>query len=544
MKTRAQLEQENHQIESELAQIRQALLSQESRYEAALEAKNQALESKDQFIEQLKQALILERNARFAASSESSRSLQLELFNEAEQECEPASTDTDAGDDSDEDGLIDVPAHQRKRGGRKPLPENLPRIDVIHDLPEADKCCPHDGQALAFIGDKVSEQLDIVPMKIQVIRHIRKQYACPHCKAKGEAMIKTAVKPKQAIEKSQASAGLLAYIATAKYADGLPLYRQSSILKRCDIDLDRTTMANWMIRCGQLVQPLINRIEECMLEQPYVHIDETPVQVLNEAGKAAQSKSYMWVRCAGPPGQQMVLFDYDPSRSGSVPKRLLADYQGAIMADGYAGYDGLCREQGIKRLGCWAHARRRFVEAAKVAGKRRKNSKAEYALKLIARLYAIEKQLKQEAADTSRRYRQRQARSRLVIDKLRAWLDQTQPQVAPKTALGKALHYLQHQWPRLIAYLDDGAYPIDNNPVENAIRPFAIGRKNWLFSTSVDGAKASANLYSLIETAKANGLEPYAYLKQIFTAIPNAQTFDDIDPLLPQNMSTYKPRST
>ncbi len=281
-----------------------------------------------------------------------------------------------------------------------------------------------------------------------------------------------------------------------------------------------------------------------MLEQPYVHIDETPVQVLNEAGKAAQSKSYMWVRCAGPPGQQMVLFDYDPSRSGSVPKRLLADYQGAIMADGYAGYDGLCREQGIKRLGCWAHARRRFIEAAKVAGKRRKNSKAEYALKLIARLYAIEKQLKQEAADTSRRYRQRQARSRLVIDKLRAWLDQTQPQVAPKTALGKALHYLQHQWPRLIAYLDDGAYPIDNNPVENAIRPFAIGRKNWLFSTSVDGAKASANLYSLIETAKANGLEPYAYLKQIFTAIPNAQTFDDIDPLLPQNMSTYKPRST
>ena len=533
MKTRAQLEQENHQI-------RQALLAQEGRYQAVLESKNQALESKDHFIEQLKQALILEHNARFAASSESSRSLQLELFNEAEQECESTPIDTDAGDDPDGDGLIDVPAHQRKRGGRKPLPENLPRIDVIHDLPEAQKCCPHDGQALTFIGDKVSEQLDIVPMKIQVIRHIRKQYACPCC----EGMIKTAAKPKQAIEKSQASAGLLAYIATAKYADGLPLYRQSSILKRCDISLDRTTMANWMIRCGQLVQPLINRIEERLLEQPYVHIDETPVQVLNEAGKAAQSKSYMWVRCAGPPGQQMVLFDYDPSRSGSVPKRLLADYQGAIMADGYAGYDALCREQGIKRLGCWAHARRRFVEAAKVAGKKRKNNKAEYALKLIAQLYVIEKQPKQETADTDRRYRQRQARSRLVIDKLHEWLDQTQPQIAPKTALGRALYYLRHQWPRLIAYLDDGEYPIDNNPVENAIRPFAIGRKNWLFSTSVDGAKASANLYSLIETAKANGLEPYAYLKHVFAAIPNAQTFDDIDPLLPQNMRVCKPRAT
>ena len=466
MKSRAQLEQENHQF-------RQALLAQEARYEAVIEHKNTALENKDAFIEQLKQALILARNTRFAASSESLRSLQLDLFNEAEQEDDAVQIDT-------EDDLISVPRHQRRRGGRKPLPEDLPRIEVIHDLDDEDKLCPHDGHALKFISDKISEQLDIIPMQIQVIRHIRRQYACPCC----EGMIKTAAKPKQPIEKSQASAGLLAYIATAKYADSLPLYRQSTILKRFGIELDRTTLANWMIKCGKLVQPLINRLEESLLSQPYLHMDETPVQVLKEVGKTAQSKSYMWVRSGGPPGEKVILFDYDPSRSGSVPKRLLADYQGALMVDGYEGYAGVCQTQNLIRLGCWAHARRKFVEASKV-GARKKNTKAEYALKLIARLYTIEKQIQQARPDgineqsyAQHRYQQRQEKSRLIIDKLHDWLMQTRSQIAPKTALGKALHYLHHQWPRLVRFLDDGAYPIDNNPVENAIRPFAIGRKN------------------------------------------------------------------
>ena len=280
MKSRAQLEQENHQI-------RQTLLAQEALLESELDKQNAkhkvTLEAKDAFIEQLKQALILARNTRFAASSESLRSLQLELFNEAEQEDEPPQVDAE-GD------LVTVPRHQRRRGGRKPLPKDLPRLEVIHDLSDEDKVCPHDGHALKFISEKISEQLDIIPMQIQVIRHIRKQYACPCC----EGMIKTAAKPKQAIEKSMASAGLLAYIATAKYADSLPLYRQSTILKRFGIELDRTTLSNWMIKCGQLVQPLINRFEDHLLSQPYLHMDETPVQVLNEAGKTAQSKSYMW----------------------------------------------------------------------------------------------------------------------------------------------------------------------------------------------------------------------------------------------------------
>lgn len=494
MKTRIELEQENTHIRSLLLQK-----------EGIIESKNIALESKDAFIEQLKEALILERNRRFAKASESLRSLQSELFNESE--VEAIVTEPQADDESS----ITVPAHKRKRGGRKPLPEDLPRVEVIHDLSDADNICPHDGYALKAIGDKVSEQLDIIPMQIQVIRHIRKQYACPCC----EGFLKTAVKPKQPIEKSQASAGLLAYIAVSKYADSLPLYRQSNILGRFGIEMNRTTLANWMIKCGELVQPLINRFEEHLLEAPFIHMGETPVQVLNEAGKSAQSKSYMWVRRAGPPGDQIILFNYDASRSGSMPRRLLADYQGALMVDGYEGYEPLCREQSLIRLGCWVHARRKFVDVSKASKK--KNSQAAYAIKLITKLYAIEK-------------------SKPVIDKLKAWLDEIRPKVAPKTTLGKALHYLEHQWPRLIRYLEDGRYPIDNNPVENAIRPFALGRKNWLFSTSVPGAKASANLYSLLETAKANGLEPYAYLKQVFADLPNATSFDDVDLLLPENI--------
>jgi len=516
MQTQAELEQENTKIQTELAQIRAQLLHKESHYQTVIQ-------SKDAFIEQLKEALILARHRQFAKTTESLRSLQSELFNEPEQEAVIIDAMVDDND------TITVPTHQRKRSGRKKLPEDLPRIEVIHDLPDEEKVCPQ-GHALNAIGEKISEQLDIVPMKIQVIRHIRKQYVCPCC----NGFLKTAAKPKQPIEKSQASAGLLAYIAVSKYADSLPLYRQSTILSRFGIDMNRTTLANWMIRCGELVQPLINRFEDYLLSQPYLHMDETPVQVLNEVGKTATSKSYMWVRSAGPPENRIILFDYDPSRGGAVPRRLLADYEGALMVDGYEGYGPVCREQSLVRLGCWVHARRKFVDVSKSSKK--KNGQAVYAIKLIAKLYRIEKLLLDASPEV--RYEERLEHAKPIIGKLKIWLDETKPKVAPKTTLGNALHYLDNQWPRLIAYLQDGRYPIDNNPVENAIRPFAIGRKNWLFSASVQGAKASANLYSLIETAKANGLEPYAYLKKLLTDLPNAQSYEDVDRLLSWNTSS------
>ncbi len=504
MQTRAELEREN-------AHLRR----NESQYKITIE-------SKDHLIEILKEALILEAHRKFAKASESLRSLQSELFNEAEFDSvlEPEMEDTgEAG--------VEVPAHTRKRGGRKALPEDLPRVEVVYDLSDDEKVCDN-GHVLKQIGEKTSEQLDIIPMKVQVIRHIRKQYACPCC----QGVLKLASKPKQPIEKSQASSGLLAYIAVSKYADGLPLYRQHAILSRFGIDMNRTTLANWMIHCGELIQPLINCFEEQVLSQPVIHMDETPVQVLNEKGKPAESKSYMWVRHAGPPDQRITLFDYDPSRGGAVPRTLLAGYAGALMLDGYEGYAPVCKEQGLTRLGCWVHARRKFVDVSRCSKK--KNGQAAYAVKLIAKLYAIEKANKESNADV--RYRARLENAKPIIDQLRQWLDQTKPKVPPKSLLGKALHYLDKQWPRLIAYLEDGRYPIDNNPVENAIRPFAIGRKNWLFSASVNGAKASANLYSLIETAKANGLEPYAYLKRVFNELPNVQSYDDVEKLLPSRV--------
>jgi len=493
MKTRAELEQENAKIQDELAQARASLLNKE----AVIKAKNTALESKDVFIDQLKEALVLAQRRQFAKATETLRSLQSELFDESEVESR-----FDLPLDGSEADAVKVPAHTRKRSGRKKLPEDLPRVEIVHDLSDDEKVCPHDGSSLKLIGEKTSEQLDIIPMQIQVIRHIRKQYACDCCQQQGNAFLKTAAKPKQAIEKSQASAGLLAYIAVGKYADSLPLYRQSTILGRFGIEMSRTTLANWMIKCGELLQPLINRFEEQLLSQPYLHMDETPVQVLNEAGKAAESKSYMWVRSAGLPNQRL------------------------------EGYEPVCREQALTRLGCWVHARRKFVDVSKASKK--KNSQAAYAIKLIAKLYAIEKANKDSNSDA--RYQARLEDAKPIIEKFKLWLDETRPKVPPKTTLGKALHYLNHQWPRLIAYLEDGRYPIDNNPVENAIRPFAIGRKNWLFSASVKGAKASANLYSLIETAKANGLEPYAYLKKVFVELPNTESFDDVDRLLPINV--------
>lgn len=513
MKSRAELEQENGQIRSLLLQK-----------ELLIESKDSALESKDAFIEELKEALLLAQRRQFAKATETLRSLQSELFDEAEliiELPEPPMADN----------TVIVSNHTRKKSGRKQLPEDLPRVDVIHDLADADKVCPH-GHALKEISEKISEQLDIIPMQIQVIRHVRKQYACSCCQKDGSPFLKTATKPKQPIEKSQASAGLLSYIAVSKYADSLPLYRQSTILSRFGVDMNRTTLANWMIKCGELVQPLINRFEEQLLSQPFIHMDETPVQVLNEQGKSATSKSYMWVRSAGPPGQKITLFNYDSSRAGRVPETLLADYRGALMADGYEGYEPVCRAQGLVRLGCWVHARRKFVDVSKSSKK--KNGQAAYAIKMIAKLYAIEKPL--QSSNVESRYAERLERSKPIIDKLKIWLDETRPKVPPKSTLGKAMHYLDHQWPRLVRYLEDGCYPIDNNPVENAIRPFAIGRKNWLFSASVKGAKASANLYSLIETAKANGLEPYAYLKRVFTELPNATSFDDVDRLLPNTI--------
>ena len=475
----------------------------------------------------LQEQLNLLTAKRFGASSEKAHPDQIRLFNEAELEA--------VAPLEEEQATIEIPAHRRRPSGRKPLPPQLPRIEIVHDLAEEEKICPHDGVVLTAIGEEISEQLDIEPAKVRVLRHVRRKYACPHC----QQGVKTAALPPQPIPKSLASPGLAAHITVGKYQDGLPLYRQEKILARIGMEISRATLAFWMIQLGRLIQPVINLLRDEMLAYDILQMDETTVQVLKELGKTAQSKSYLWVQRGGPPGRPVILFDYDPSRSQSVPLRLLEGYHGYLQVDGYEGYNAIGSQRGIQLVGCMAHARRKFDEALKAQGKAHqrdptKVGHAHQGLLYIQDLYRIERELK--TATPEDRHRVRQEKAQPLLETIRTWLETVLPAVPPESLTGKALYYLHHQWPKLIRYLEDGRLSIDNNAVENAIRPFVMGRKAWLFCDTVHGAKSSANLYGLIETAKANNHEPYYYLRHVFTELPKAKSLADIEALLPFNL--------
>ena len=501
----------------------QAQIARQQRHIARLEADNRRLSTRYQSIyEQLR--LLIEQ--RFGPSTEKYRIEQADLFfDEAETLAE--------GDEPDE-ALEDESASSthstqaRRRGGRVALPPELPRVEVIHDLPEDQKICPEDGAPLKPIGQEISEQLDVIPAQIRVIRHVRLKYACPVC----EEGVTLAPQPAQPLPKSNASPALLAYVATAKYQDALPLYRQEQIFTRLGVDLSRNTLARWMIGAGHLVNPLIERLRQQLVTAAVIHMDETTVQVNTEPGRAASSTSYMWVQRAGPPERQIVLFHYEPTRAGSVPLQLLEGFTGSLITDGYEGYNAAVSRYQLTHAVCWAHARRGFIQAQKLQPKG-KRGKADKALNFITQLYAVEKQAKAQEASPQQRLALRKENSAPVIEKFHVWLQQSIAQVPPKGTLGKALGYALNHWSGLTAFLKDGRIPLDNNPAENAIRPFVIGRKNWLFSHTPHGARASAALYSLIETAKANGIEPYGYLVEVFTRLPQMNTDAEIDALLP-----------
>jgi len=484
-------------------------------------------------IERLREQVRLLLSRRFGSTSERvvEDSPQLGLFNEAEVESETASDE-----EAEREAVTSVAGHTRRRGHRRPLPAHLPREDVVHDLAASDKVCPHDGTPLEVMGEETSEQLDIVPASVRVLHHRRLTYACPCCRRH----VVTAPLPAQPIAKSQASAGLLASVAVAKYQDAVPLYRQAGQFERIGFEASRQTLASWMVRCGELVQPLVNLLRERVLDSGYVHMDETTVQVLKEPGRAPQSLSYLWVQQSGERERPVVVYDYAPSRSGEVPLALLEGFRGYLQTDGYSGYRAAVAAYGLTPLYCFAHARRYFTDALKAIGVNpnklpaKPPDKARRALKAlgyIRHLYAIEHQIRHESSDVRRAIRM--SKSVRVLDDMRQWLDELLPKMVPQTPLGQALGYLDRQWVGLTRYVEDGRLEIDNNRCENAIRPFVTGRKNWLFSDTVAGARASANLYSLIETAKANGLEPYAYLRRVFTWLPRATTVANIEALLP-----------
>jgi hypothetical protein len=366
-------------------------------------------------------------------------------------------------------------------------------------------------------------------MQVRVLRHIRKRYGCP---GSTHAPV-TAPLPPQPLPKSNASADFLAMLLTVKYVDGLPLARFENVLERHGAPVPRQTLARWVIGASRMLQPLHNLMRDALLDGAVIHMDETVVQVLKEAGRKATSNSYMWVQTGGPPGKPVVLFDYDPSRSAEVPLRLLSGYKGYLMTDGYTGYAKLARAEGVEHLVCFAHVRRRFVEAVRVqpTGKR---GRADEAVALIGKLYGIERDLK-DATDEARLLA-RQELSVPALAALKTWMETTLPTVTPQSALGKALAYMKKYWPMLERYTERGDLPIDNNRAENCIRPFVVGRKAWMFSDTPAGAHASAVIYSLVETAKACGLEPYTWLRRVIRSLPLAKTVDDVEALLPWNL--------
>ena len=503
----------------------------------------------------LEEKLRLATVRQFAPKSEKLSSLaQLDFFNEAEALGRKPDSEAQAAE-------IAVPAHTRPRGKRKPIDATLPRTRIEHDIPESQKTCAC-GCRLTRIGEVTSEQLDIEPAKACVLQHVRFKYACRTCEGTSSAApcdtpagdpgstagrprgaVITAPLPAQPLPKSNCSPGLAAFIAVSKFADGLPLYRLEGILARYRIGVSRTAMACWMIRLGDLVTPLTNLFNDIQLGYDILQMDETTVQVLKEDGRAATDKSFMWVRRGGPPGQSVILFDYAPTRAGSVPMRILEDYKGYLQSDAYAAYDKPGRRDGVRHVGCLDHARRKFVEAVKaqhaVAGFER--GLAPEALLIIRKLYAIEKLARDGEMSPEQRHTLRQDKAKPVWDELRAWLDRNLGSVPPQSLTGKAIGYLAADWPRLVRTLEDGRLEVSNVLCENAIRPFVIGRKNWLFCDTPAGAHASARLYGIVETAKAAGLEPYAYLRHVFEKLPQAVTLADIEALLPWNAVLPKP---
>lgn len=481
------------------------------------------LESKLAWFEE---QLQLARHKRFGASSEQSPD-QASLFNEAEVLIEL---------EEHEEPEAGAAAPRRKRKpGRRPLPAELPREEVIHDLAEGERVCACCGGALHPIGEARSEQLEIIPARARVIVHVRPKYACRRC----EDGIQCAPLPPQPIPKSIATPALLAWVVTGKFLDRMPLYHLEGVLARMGVDLSRTTLAEWMIRTGTLLDPLYQALHRALVSVDIVQADETTLQVLKEPGKQAQSKSYLWVYRTGT-GPPITLYEYQPGRGAEHPERFLAGFSGYLQSDGYSGYERLrAKNAAITAVGCLAHVRRKFHEAEKAHPnhKAKKGSAASRALGFIGKLYAVEKRIRDLAPEDRRRVRQDVARP--LLDAFHAWLMKTRPRVAPQSLLGEALGYALNQWPTLLTYLEDGRLEIDNNATERDIRPFVMGRRAWLFAATPKGAQASAVLYSIVRCAKANGLDPYDYLRMLFEKLPAVDPEDPeaIEALLPWRLA-------
>jgi len=432
---------------------------------------------------------------------------------------------------------IEIETHKRRKKRKKAFPDNLPVKETLIDISEEEKKCAC-GHAKAIIGQETHDLLEHVPAKNFINRIVRLKYACRYCEGTEDEgrTVAIAPVPAQIIPKSFASASLLAYILVSKFADALPFYRLSKMFQRTGVNLGRATMSNWTIRVANLLGPMLDEFQKIILGYSVINADETILQVLNEPNREAHQKSRMWVFTGGPPDKKTILFQYNESRSGSVAKDFLSSYSGYLQADGYSGYKWIDAEHNLTRAGCWAHARRKFFEAAKIAGKNAKKGASHIAIDMIRELYSIERKARDEQLSAGDIYKLRQQKAKPILLKLKKSLDGWKSALPPSSRAGIAVNYTINEWDALMVYLEDGRIPIDNNIAENAIRPFVVGRKNWLFNSTPSGARASATMYSIIETAKANKIDPYWYFRILLKKLPHINDNKDFIPLLPQNI--------
>lgn len=480
-----------------------------------IDQKSQIIAEQQKRIALLEEQIRLLRSKRFGPSSEQSTE-QVPLFEDAELP-EPPSAD---------------PAPEpppKKRRGRKGLSPDLPRQPVYLYLSDQEKA----GASETFFV-KVKEELDITPAKVQVLEYLQEKAVFVES---GTRRLVEARRPRHPLGQAAVSIAFLAYLIVAKYCDALPLYRLEGIFIRYGGSVTRTTLANWLIQLSLQLQPLINLMRDEQLASDYIQGDETRIQVLKEPGMKATSHKWMWIMRGGPPDRPSVVFEYDRSRGKAVAERLLEDFSGSyFQSDGYSSYDAICQKKGIIHLGCWDHARRKFVEAekAQLSGLPTRRSYASEALDTIRVLYRIEREIQSRSA--AEKYQQRQQRSVPVLNRFHTWLQDSAPKLMKDGLTRKAIDYTLNQWPKLIRYCENGTLYISNILAENSIRPLAVGRKAWLFADTPAGARASAVYFSLVETAKANGLEPYEYLRQVIGKIPYAETLEHWEALLPWNM--------
>jgi transposase len=480
------------------------------------------VEERDKTIRLLQEKIQYLLNQRFGPKSERLDDRQQSLFD--------AEAPPEAPEDPEE---IRVPEHTRRKGGRRRPPEHLPRERIEHDLPEEEKRCTC-GACLTRIGEETSERYDVIPPKFRIEEHVRFVYACPVC----DAAPKTAEHhPSPPLPRTQASAGILAWIGTSKYVDALALNRVAGIMtQRFGVPFTTTTLADWMIKAeAWLLAPLLAAIDAALVRVDYLHMDETTFRVLLEPGRTAEQKSWLW-ECVSGAGPPIVRMYYSPSRAGAVVTELLDGFSGYLQTDGYVAYDAAAARLEIVQVGCWAHARRKFDAAMKNSPPAAAQV-ARQALVLIGELYDIDKRANDKPLDERHVHRQQHVAPH--VDRMRAWLEAHAAfGLGHGGLLTTAFTYLYNQWEKLVRFLEDPRLRLDNNLAERHIRPVALGRRTWLFCRSQAGARASAGWYSVVETAKANGLEPYWYLRYVFEQMPlYLKEGRSVEPLLPWNLS-------